>query len=94
MTCHQGTFGLNLDRLIMHVSSTWPKGLKHHFLRQPRDHDCMIYVQPPPSSHMLLHPWIKHFTMIISAWWLLTSNKLSGTGTSKKQLENSEMGNF
>jgi len=31
--------------------------------------------------------------MIISAWWLETSSKLSGK-KSKKQLENSEMDNF
>jgi len=24
---------------------------------------------------MLLRPWIRHFTMIISAWWLQTSSK-------------------
>jgi len=25
-----------------------------------------------------LRPWIKRFTMIISAWWLRTSSKFSG----------------
>jgi len=37
----------------------------------------------------LLRPWIKRFTMIISAWWLRTSSKFSGKKT-KKQPENSE----
>ena len=27
---------------------------------------------------MLLRPWIRYFTMIISAWWLRTSSKLCG----------------
>ena len=33
------------------------------------------------STHtlvLLLRPWIRHFTMIISAWWLPTSRKFSG----------------
>jgi len=37
------------------------------FLRRSCDHDRVIWVQLPPSSHMLLHPWIRRFTMIISA---------------------------
>jgi len=43
-------------------------------------------------DHTLLHPWIRRFTMIISAWWLRTSSKLSGK-KSKIQPENSEMDN-
>jgi len=37
-------------------------------LRRPCDHDHMILVQFSPSSHTLLCPWIRLFTMIISAW--------------------------
>jgi len=39
-----------------------------------------------------LRPWIRRFTMIISAWWLRTSSKFSGN-KSKKQPENSELDN-
>jgi len=66
--------------------------VKAPFLQQPCDHDHMIYVQLPPSSDTLLHPWIRCFTMIISAWWLRTSSKFSAK-KSKKQPKNSEMDN-
>ena len=44
------------------------------FLQRRRSHDlgstCTLVT--------LLHPWIKHFTMIIiSAWWLRTSSKFT-----------------
>jgi len=39
-----------------------------------------------------LRSWIRRFTMIISAWWLRTSSKLSGK-KSKKQPKNSETDN-
>jgi len=41
--------------------------VKEPFLRQPCDHDRVILVQLPPSSHTLLGPWIRRFSMIISA---------------------------
>ena len=28
----------------------------------------------------LLHPWIRRFTMNVSAWWFRTSSKFSGQG--------------
>jgi len=40
---------------------------------------------------MLLRPWIRRFTKIISAWWLGTSSKFSGK-KAKKQPENSKNG--
>jgi len=46
----------------------------------------------PRSSDTLLRPWIRCLTMIISAWWLRTTSKLSGK-KSEKQPENSEMDN-
>jgi len=32
----------------------------------------------PTLINTLLRPWIRHFTILISAWWLRTSSKLSG----------------
>jgi len=59
--------------------------VKAPFLRRPCDHDRVIYVQFPPSSDTLLRPWIRPFTMIISAWWLWTSSKFSGKKSKKQQ---------
>jgi len=39
-----------------------------------------------------LHPWIRHFTTIISAWWHRTNSKLSGK-KSNQQPENLEISN-
>jgi len=63
---------------LEHLSVAWPKGDKALFLWQRCDHDRVILVQHPPSSDTLLLPWIRRFTMIISAWWLWTSSKFSG----------------
>ena len=41
------------------------------------DPERMIWVQPP-TLVTLLRPWIRRFTMIISAWWLQTTSKFSG----------------
>jgi len=38
----------------------------------------------PPLS-VSLRPWIRHFMIIISAWWLQTSSKLSGKKSKKQQ---------
>ena len=35
-----------------------------------------------------LRPWIRFFTIIISAWWNLTSSKLNKSEAKKTQLEN------
>ena len=37
----------------------------------------MIWVEPAPWS-TVLRPWIRRFTMIISAGWIRTSSKFSG----------------
>jgi len=49
--------------------------VKATLLRRLCDHDRVIYVQLPSSAHTLLCPWIRHFTMIIFAWWLWASSK-------------------
>jgi len=41
--------------------------VKAPFLWRPCDHNRVIWVQPPLSLHTLLRPWIRRFTMIISA---------------------------
>ena len=44
----------------------------------------MIWVQCSTRSLiMFLHPWIRRFTMIISAWWLWTRSKFSGQALKK-----------
>ena len=47
--------------------------VKASFLRRPRSHD----LGSTRTLVMLLHPWIRRFTMIISAWWLQTSSKFT-----------------
>ena len=48
--------------------------VKASFLRQPRSND----LGSTRTLVTLLRPWIRRFTMIISAWWLQTSSKFSG----------------
>ena len=38
-----------------------------------------------PTLVLLLHPWIRCFTIIISAWWNLTSSKLVKSETNLKR---------
>ena len=45
--------------------------LKESFLRRTRLHDR----GSTRTLVTLLRPWIRRFTMIISAWWLRTSSK-------------------
>ena len=61
------------------VSAAWRSGSKRRFYD---DHDRKVDGSPP-NLVSLLRPWIRCFTMIISAWWNLASSKL------KKSEENS-----
>jgi len=72
------------DRFIGSVTNRLKRRLP--FLWRLYNHDHVILVQLPPSSHTLFHPWIRRFTMIISAWWLRKSRKFRGK-KSKKQLK-------
>jgi len=58
-----------INNLTEIVGAAWPRGLKCRFYGDI-DRNHMILVNHPPSSRTLLHPSIRHFTMIISAWWL------------------------
>ena len=54
------------------MSAAWLSGSERRFYD---DHDRKVDGSPPnPVS--LLRPWIRCFTMIISAWWNLASSKL------------------
>ena len=61
------------------VSAAWRSGSERRFYD---DHDRKVDGSPP-NLVSLLRPWIRCFTMIISAWWNLASSKL------KKSEENS-----
>jgi len=63
-----------LPDFLPSLSAALAERVKALFLWWPCDHDHIIYVQLPPSLNMLLCPWIRHFTMIISTWWLRTSS--------------------
>jgi len=73
-------------RLVICVVSVAER-VKAPFLWRPCDHNHVTYVQLPPSSQTLLRPWIRRFTTIISAWWLPTSNKLSGIRSQRNNLK-------
>ena len=61
------------------LSAAWRSGSERRFYD---DHDRKVDGSPP-NLVSLLRPWIRCFTMIISAWWNLASSKL------KKSEENS-----
>ena len=65
-------------------SAAWRSGSERRFYY---DHDRKVNGSTP-NLVSLLRPWIRCFTMIISAWWNLTSSKL------KKSEENSTAENF
>ena len=71
---HSGTFSVVLTDLY-----SWRSGSERRFYD---DHDRKVDGSPP-NLVSLLCPWIRYFTMIISAWWNLASSKL------KKSEENS-----
>ena len=53
------------------VSAAWRSGSERRFYD---DHDRKVDGSPP-NLVSLLRPWIRCFTMIISAWWNLASSK-------------------
>ena len=53
-------------------SAAWRSGLERRFYD---DHDRKVNGSTP-NLVSLLRPWIRCFTMIISAWWNLASSKL------------------
>ena len=61
------------------LTAAWRSGSERRFYD---DHDRKVDGSPP-NLVSLLRPWIRCFTMIISAWWNLASSKL------KKSEENS-----
>ena len=61
------------------MSAAWRSGSERRFYD---DYDRKVN-DSPPNLVPLLRPWIRCFTMIISAWWNLASSKL------KKSEENS-----
>ena len=65
--------------LVVDESAAWRNGSERRFYD---DHDRKVDGSPP-NLVSLLRPWIRCFTMIISAWWNLASSKL------KKSEENS-----
>ena len=54
------------------MSAAWPSGLERSFYD---DHDCKVDGSTP-TQVLLLRPWIRCFTIIISAGWNLASSKL------------------
>ena len=63
-----------------HQSAAWRSGSERRFYD---DHDRKVNGSPP-NLVSLLRPWIRCFTIIISAWWNLASSK-----SKKKSEENS-----
>ena len=66
-------------RARSYMSAAWRSGSERRFYN---DHDRKVNGSTP-NLVSLLRPWIRCFTMIISAWWNLASSKL------KKSEENS-----
>ena len=54
------------------MSAAWPSGSEDSF---HGDHDCKVKGSIPIKASFL-RPWIRCFTIIIPAWWNLTSSKL------------------
>ena len=56
---------------VLIISYVWPNGLRRRFYD---DSDRRI-MSSTRTLVTLLRPWIRRFTIIISAWWLRTSSK-------------------
>ena len=56
----------------LNVSAVWPSGSEHRFYV---GHDRKVDASTPTEAS-LLRPWIRYFTIIISAWWNPKSSKL------------------
>ena len=66
-------FNLLLVRFYQaEMAAAWRSGSERRFYD---DHDRKVKGSPP-NVVSLLRPWIRCFTMIISAWWSLASSKL------------------
>ena len=63
---------ISIQTMIQIMSAAWRSGSERRFYD---DHDRKVDGSPP-NLVLLLRPWIRCFTMIISAWWNLTSSKL------------------
>ena len=61
-----------LTTMFIDLSAAWRSGSERRFYD---DHDRKVDGSPP-NLVSLLRPWIRCFTMIISAWWNLASSKL------------------
>ena len=66
-------------------SAVWPSGSERRFYD---GHDRKV-VGSIPTQALMLRPWIRCFTTIISAWWNITSSKLKKS-RNKIQAENSK----
>ena len=78
--CRKGT-AIKKKKCLFHriYLAAWRSGSERRFYD---DHDRKVDGSTP-NLVSLLRPWIRCFTMIISAWWNLASSKL------KKSEENS-----
>ena len=66
------------------ISTAWRSGLERRF---HDDHDRKVNGSTP-NLVSLLRPWIRCFTMIISAWWNPASSELKSKENSTGKLEN------
>ena len=64
--------GTELSTGAVILSEAWRSGSERRFYD---DHDRKVNGSTP-NLVALLRPWIRCFTMIISAWWYLASSKL------------------
>ena len=63
---------VGLIRLGINRSAAWRSGSERRFYD---DHDYKVNGSTP-NLVSVLRPWIRYFTLIISAWWNLASSKL------------------
>jgi len=80
---HKGYNRPDVSGLLQHHVYTGDVGnmvkrLKAPFLRQLCDHDRMILESTFTFDAHVVASLIRHFIMIISAWWLQSSSKYSG----------------
>ena len=66
--------GVIVSRQRMELVGCVAEWVKASFLRRP----CLHGLGSTRTLVTLLRPWIRRFTMIISATWLRTSSKFSG----------------
>ena len=61
-----------INESMKSISPAWPSDLERRFYD---GHDRKVNGSTPNQASLML-PWIKCFTVIISAWWNLTISKL------------------